>query len=128
MIKWLSFSMGLTGTPSLNAARPLLYDTPRLIRPRENPLDQSTRIGLAWRLDTSGTDRARMTCISKNGESRGFTSSMVFVKHRSRGAFVLLNTSPENVTAGTIATELVNSLPAAPGASRSAGRCRTAVP
>jgi len=128
MIKWLSFSMGLTGTPSLDAARPLLYDTPRLIRPRENPLDQSSRIGLAWRLDTSGKGRARMTCISKNGESRGFTSSMVFAKDRPRGVFVMLNTAPETLAAAALATELLNSLPAAPGARPSPGRCRTAIP
>jgi serine-type D-Ala-D-Ala carboxypeptidase/endopeptidase len=124
MLKWLSYSMGLSGTPALNAARPLLYDTARLLRRRENPQDRSARIGLAWRLDTSGSGRSRTTCISKNGLSRGFTSSMVFVQHRPRGAFVLLNTADEGASAASIATELLNALPTAQGNPGKRAVCR----
>ena len=123
MLRWLSFSMGLSGTPALNAARPLLYDTPRLTRPREDPVDATRRIGLAWRIDTKGSGGSKTTCISKPGESRGFTSHMVFVRHRPLGAFVLLNTVPENATAAGIGTAVVNALPLATGGARTPGTC-----
>jgi D-alanyl-D-alanine-carboxypeptidase/D-alanyl-D-alanine-endopeptidase len=118
MLSWLSFSMGLSGTPALDAARPLLYDTPRLIRAREDPADATRRVGLAWRIDTKGSGSSSTTCVSKPGESRGFTSHMVFVRHRPLGAFVLLNTVPENPTAPAIGTDAINSLPSATGAPR----------
>jgi CubicO group peptidase (beta-lactamase class C family) len=109
MVKWLSFSMGLTGTPELTAARPYLYETPSLLRPRENRADKSRRVGLAWRVDRHGSGAKRVACIYKDGLTRGFTASMIFVKTRRVGAFVMLNTEPENTPA--IATDLVNSLP-----------------
>jgi CubicO group peptidase (beta-lactamase class C family) len=123
MITWLSYSMGLTGTPALNAARPLLYDTPRLTRPRENRSDPRKRIGLAWRIDLHGSGASRTTCISKSGESRGFTAHIVFVKGRRLGAFVMLNNAPENPTATAIGTDLINSLPSPAGAPHGAGTC-----
>jgi hypothetical protein len=109
MVKWLSFSMGLTGTPDLSAARPYLYDMPSLLRPRENRADKSKRVGLAWRVDRHGTGASRALCVYKDGLTRGFTASMIFVKDRRVGAFVMLNTEPENTPA--IAADLVNSLP-----------------
>jgi CubicO group peptidase (beta-lactamase class C family) len=111
MIKWLSYSMGLTGTPELNAARPLLYDTPSLLRPRENRADRKSRVGLGWKLDLHGSGASRVTCVFKDGLTRGFTASMIFVKDRDAGAFVMLNTEPENPLTPVIATDLVNSLP-----------------
>jgi D-alanyl-D-alanine-carboxypeptidase/D-alanyl-D-alanine-endopeptidase len=116
MVKWLSFSMGLTGTPALNAARPYLYDTPDLLRPRENRSDKSRRIGVAWRADRHGSGAARATCVYKDGLTRGFTASMIFEKSRGVGAFVMLNTAPENTP--SIAAALVNSLPSAARVSR----------
>jgi D-alanyl-D-alanine-carboxypeptidase/D-alanyl-D-alanine-endopeptidase len=123
MLRWLSFSMGLSGTPALDAARPLLYDTARLTRPREDPGDPTRRIGLAWRIDTKGSGRSKTTCISKPGESRGFSSHMVFVKHRPLGAFVMLNTVPDNPTAPGIGTAVVNALPSATGGARTTRTC-----
>jgi D-alanyl-D-alanine-carboxypeptidase/D-alanyl-D-alanine-endopeptidase len=116
MVKWLSFSMGLTGTPELNTARPLLYDTPSLLRPRENPADRRRRVGLGWRADRHGSGASGVTCVYKDGLTRGFTASMIFVKGRGAGAFVMLNTEPENPLTPVIATDLVNSLPPLPRA------------
>ena len=110
MLTWLSFSMGLSGTPALDAARPLLYDTPSLTRPRDDPSDPTRRIGLGWRLDIAGSGAPRTTCVYKNGESRGFSAQMVFLKGRGTGAFLLLNTVPQNPSIGSIATDLINSL------------------
>jgi CubicO group peptidase (beta-lactamase class C family) len=123
MLRWLSFSMGLSGTPALDAARPLLYDTPRLTRPRDDPRDPTKRIGLAWRIDTAGSGGSKITCISKPGESRGFTSHMVFVRHRPLGAFVMLNTVPANPTVAGIGTAVVNALPSPTGGARRTGTC-----
>jgi D-alanyl-D-alanine-carboxypeptidase/D-alanyl-D-alanine-endopeptidase len=109
MVKWLSFSLGLTGTPELTVARPYLYETPSLLRPRENQADKSRRVGLAWRVDRHGHGARRVACVYKDGLTRGFTASMIFVKERGVGAFVMLNTEPENTPA--IAKDLLNSLP-----------------
>jgi D-alanyl-D-alanine-carboxypeptidase/D-alanyl-D-alanine-endopeptidase len=116
MVKWLSFSIGLTGTPELNAARPYLYEMRSLLRPRENQSDKRRRVGLAWRADQHGKGAAKATCIYKDGLTRGFTASMIFEKSRGVGAFVMLNTAPDNTPA--IATDLVNSLPSAARVSR----------
>lgn len=113
MLKWLSYSMGLSGTPELDKARPYLYDTPSLIRSRLDPPDPRKAIALAWRVDVYGSGPSKATCISKDGLSRGFSSHMLFVKDRPLGAFVLLNNAPENPVPGTIAKDLINSLPGA---------------
>ena len=110
MMKWLSFSMGSSGTPDLNAARPYLYDTPALLRPREDRSDRRRRIGLAWRVDTHGSGKSKVNCIYKDGLTRGFTASMIFIRKRGVGAFVMLNTEPDTPA---IATALVNALPSA---------------
>jgi CubicO group peptidase (beta-lactamase class C family) len=110
MMKWLSFSMGLSGTPDLNAARPYLYDTPALLRPREDQSDKRTRIGLAWRVDTHGSGKSKVQCIYKDGLTRGFTTSMMFIRNRGVGAFVMLNTEPDTPA---IVAALVNALPTA---------------
>ena len=115
MVKWLSFSMGLTGTPELNAARPLLYDTSSILKPRENRADRRKRVGLGWRVDVHGSGASRVKCVYKDGLTRGFTASMIFVKGRSAGAFVMLNTEPENPLTPVISTDLVNSLPTVSG-------------
>jgi hypothetical protein len=120
--------MGLTGTPALNAARRYLYDDPHLIRSRANPPDPRQRIGLAWNIDVHGSGRSETTCISKAGSSRGFTAHMVFVKGRPRGAFVMLNNNPENPPTHAIATELVNSLPAASRKVLGADTCPSVAP
>jgi serine-type D-Ala-D-Ala carboxypeptidase/endopeptidase len=120
MLKWLSYSMGLSGTPALAKARPYLYDTPSLIRSREDPPDLHRAIGLAWRVDLRTNGEFKTTCISKDGLSRGFSSHMVFVKHRRVGAFVLLNNAPENPSPGMIARDLINSLPSAEGSGNRA--------
>jgi len=127
MLRWLSYSMGLIGTPKLDGARPLLYGTPRLIRPRESG-DPRRAVGLAWDVDAY-TDGAReTTCISKDGSARGFRANMVFVPDERRGAFVMLNSRPELVTSPEIASELINSLPAAARAARAPGRCGVFTP
>jgi CubicO group peptidase (beta-lactamase class C family) len=113
MLKWLSYSMGLSGTPGLDKARPYLYDTPSLIRSRTQPPNPRRAVGLAWRVDIHGSGRSRATCISKDGLSRGFTAHMAFVKHRPLGVFVLLNNEPENPATAMIARDLINSLPSA---------------
>jgi CubicO group peptidase (beta-lactamase class C family) len=110
MMKWLSFSMGLSGTPDLNAARPYLYDTAALLRPREDQSDKRRRIGLAWRVDTHGSGKTKVNCIYKDGLTRGFTASMIFIRKRNVGAFVMLNTEPDTPA---IAAALVNALPSA---------------
>jgi CubicO group peptidase (beta-lactamase class C family) len=110
MMKWLSFSMGLSGTPDLNAARPYLYDTPALLRPREDQSDKRRRVGLAWRVDTHGSGKSKVQCIYKDGLTRGFTASMMFIKNRGVGAFVMLNTEPDTPA---IVAALVNALPTA---------------
>lgn len=117
MMKWLSFSMGLTGTPDLNAARTYLYNTPALLRPRENRSDQRRRVGLAWRVDTHGSGKSKVDCVYKDGLTRGFTTSMIFLKDRGIGAFVMLNTEPDTPA---IAAALVNALPSAKKIARSA--------
>jgi CubicO group peptidase (beta-lactamase class C family) len=116
MVRWLSFSMGLSGTPELAAARPYLYEMENLLRPRENRSDKRRRVGLAWRSDRHGKGAARATCIYKDGLTRGFTASMIFDKEHEVGAFVMLNTAPENTP--SIAANLVNSLPGAKRVSR----------
>jgi CubicO group peptidase (beta-lactamase class C family) len=116
MVKWLSFSMGLTGTPELAAARPYLYETEDLLRPRENRSNKRRRIGLGWRADKHGKGATAATCIYKDGLTRGFTASMIFDKEHQVGAFVMLNTAPENTP--SIAVDLVNSLPGAQRVSR----------
>jgi D-alanyl-D-alanine-carboxypeptidase/D-alanyl-D-alanine-endopeptidase len=125
MLRWLSYSMGASGTTRLAAARPLLYESPRLIRAREagNPRHA---VGLAWDIDSYGEARASTTCISKDGAARGFSANMVFVRGGRRGAFVILNSRPEHVTTPEISSSLVNSLPAAPG--HTAGACGVFVP
>jgi CubicO group peptidase (beta-lactamase class C family) len=117
MVKWLSFSMGLSGTPALDAARQYLYNTPSLLRPRENQSDKRRRIGLAWRVDTHGSGNSKVQCVYKDGLTRGFTTSMIFIKDRGVGAFVMLNTEPDTPA---IAAALVNALPSAKKIARSA--------
>jgi D-alanyl-D-alanine-carboxypeptidase/D-alanyl-D-alanine-endopeptidase len=117
MVKWLSFSMGLTGTPDLNQARTYLYNTPALLRPREDRSDKRRRVGLAWRVDTHGSGKSKVQCVYKDGLTRGFTTSMIFVKDRPIGAFVMLNTEPDTPA---IAAALVNALPSAKKIARSA--------
>ena len=117
MLKWMSYSMGLTGTDDLNAARPYLYNTPALLRPRENRSDKSRRVGLAWRVDTHGSGASKVQCVYKDGLTRGFTASMIFIKDRGVGAFVMLNTEPDTPA---IAAALVNQLPSAKKIARSA--------
>jgi CubicO group peptidase (beta-lactamase class C family) len=116
MVKWLSFSMGLTGTPELSAARTYLYETPELLRARENRSDKRRRIGIAWRSDRHGSGAKQATCIYKDGLTRGFSASVIFEKNRRVGAFVMLNTAPENTP--SIAAALVNALPSAKRVSR----------
>jgi serine-type D-Ala-D-Ala carboxypeptidase/endopeptidase len=119
MMTWMSYSMGLSGTPELDAARPYLYDTPALLRPREDQSDKRRRVGLAWRVDTHGSAKSRVQCVYKDGLTRGFTTSMIFIKHRGVGAFVMLNTEPDTPA---IAAALVNALPSAKKiASRACG-------
>jgi D-alanyl-D-alanine-carboxypeptidase/D-alanyl-D-alanine-endopeptidase len=119
MMKWMSYSMGLSGTADLNAARPYLYDTPALLRPREDRSDKRRRIGLAWRVDTHGSGKTKVDCVYKDGLTRGFTTSMIFIKGRKVGAFVMLNTEPDTPA---IAAALVNALPSAKKiASRACG-------
>jgi CubicO group peptidase (beta-lactamase class C family) len=113
MLKWLSYSMGLSGTDALDKARPYLYDTPSLIRSREQPPDPARAVGLAWRVDLRRNGKFKETCISKDGLARGFSAHMLFVKDRPLGVFVLMNNAPENPTTGTIARDLINSLPSA---------------
>jgi D-alanyl-D-alanine-carboxypeptidase/D-alanyl-D-alanine-endopeptidase len=110
MMKWMSFSMGLSGTNELSAARPYLYDTAALLRPREDQSDKRRRVGLAWRVDTHGAGKTRVQCVYKDGLTRGFTTSMIFIKGKGIGAFVMLNTEPDTPA---IAAELVNALPSA---------------
>jgi len=110
MMKWLSFSMGLSGTPDLSAARPYLYDTPALLRPREDQSDKRRRVGLAWRVDTHGSGKSKVNCIYKDGLTRGFTASIMFIRKRGVGAFVMLNTEPDTPA---IVAALVNALPSA---------------
>jgi CubicO group peptidase (beta-lactamase class C family) len=110
MMKWMSYSMGLSGTNDLNAARPYLYDTAALLRPREDQSDKRRRVGLAWRVDTHGSGKSRVQCVYKDGLTRGFTTSMIFLKGRNVGAFVMLNTEPDTPA---IAAALVNALPSA---------------
>jgi serine-type D-Ala-D-Ala carboxypeptidase/endopeptidase len=117
MMKWMSFSMGLSGTNDLNAARPYLYDTPALLRPREDQSDKRRRVGLAWRVDTHGSGKSRVECVYKDGLTRGFTTSMIFIKDKGIGAFVMLNTEPDTPA---IAAALVNALPSAKKIARSA--------
>jgi serine-type D-Ala-D-Ala carboxypeptidase/endopeptidase len=117
MMKWMSYSMGLSGTNDLNAARPYLYDTEALLRPREDQSDKRRRVGLAWRVDTHGSGKSRVECVYKDGLTRGFTTSMIFVKGRKIGAFVMLNTEPDTPA---IAAALVNALPSAKKIARSA--------
>ena len=116
MMKWMSFSMGLSGTNDLNAARPYLYDTAALLRPREDQSDKRRRVGLAWRVDTHGSGKSRVQCVYKDGLTRGFTTSMIFIKGRNIGAFVMLNTEPDTPA---IAAALVNALPSARKIARS---------
>src|SRR3954452_1740404 len=108
MMKWLSFSMGLSGTPALNAARPYLYDTPALLRPREDRSDKRRRVGLAWRIDTHGSGKSKVNCIYKDGLTRGFTASIMFVRTYGVGAFVMLTAGPARPA---IVAALVNALP-----------------
>ena len=122
MLTWLSFSMGLSGTPALSAARPLLYDTPSLTRPRDDPSDPTRRIGLGWRLDVTGGGRSKATCVYKNGESRGFAAQIAFLKGRRLGAFVMLNTVPQNPVVATITSRLINSLASTAPARRAGVR------
>jgi serine-type D-Ala-D-Ala carboxypeptidase/endopeptidase len=117
MIKWLSFSMGLSGTTELNAARQYLYNTPALLRPREDQSDKRRRVGLAWRVDTHGSGKSKVECVYKDGLTRGFTTSMIFIKDRGVGAFVMLNTEPDTPA---IAAALVNALPSGKKIARSA--------
>jgi D-alanyl-D-alanine-carboxypeptidase/D-alanyl-D-alanine-endopeptidase len=117
MVKWLSYSMGLSGTPELDAARPYLYNTPALLRPREDQSDKRRRVGLAWRVDTHGSGKTKVQCVYKDGLTRGFTTSMIFIKDRGVGAFVMLNTEPDTPA---IAAALVNALPSAKKIARSA--------
>jgi serine-type D-Ala-D-Ala carboxypeptidase/endopeptidase len=126
MLRWLSYSMGASGTPRLHAARPFLYDSPRLIRPR-GAGDPRHAIGLAWDVDAYGEGPTSTTCISKDGSARGFSANMVFVARAKRGAFVMLNSRPERATTPQIASDLINSLPPASG-SAPAGRCGVFVP
>ena len=122
MLSWLSFSMGLSGTPALGAARPLLYDTPSLTRPRDDPADPTRRIGLGWRLDIAGGGRSKATCVYRNGESRGFAAQIAFIEGRRLGAFVMLNTVPQNPVIATITSRLVNSLASTAPARRAGVR------
>jgi serine-type D-Ala-D-Ala carboxypeptidase/endopeptidase len=117
MMKWMSFSMGLSGTSDLNAARPYLYGTSALLRPREDQSDKRRRVGLAWRVDTHGSGKSRVDCVYKDGLTRGFTTSMIFIKGKDVGAFVMLNTEPDTPA---IAAALVNALPSAKKIARSA--------
>jgi CubicO group peptidase (beta-lactamase class C family) len=111
MVRWLSYSMGLSGTPALNAARPYLYDTPSLIRPRDDAGNPRKKVGLAWNIQVHGHGRTSTTCIAKYGLTRGFTAYIVFVKHHRLGAFVLLNSEPDSPDTPTIGTRLINTLP-----------------
>ncbi len=106
MLKWMRFSMGLSGPPNLLAAHHLLYDTASLPTAAANE-----KIGLAWNVNTStGT-----SCVWKGGDGQGFHSYMLFVKGQKRGVFLLFNNAP--VTSKfTIGKELLNTLPATPGA------------
>src|SRR2546421_637194 len=78
--------------------------------------------------DTAGEGPTSTTCISKDGSARGFSANVVFVKGGDRGAFVMLNSRPERATTPEIASDLVNSLPLAPGRDRPGGRCGVFVP
>jgi serine-type D-Ala-D-Ala carboxypeptidase/endopeptidase len=119
MMKWMSYSMGLSGTNDLNAVRPYLYGTSALLRPREDQSDKRRRVGLAWRVDTNGRGTSRVECVYKDGLTRGFTTSMIFIKDRPIGAFVMLNTEPDTPA---IAAALVNALPSSKKiASRACG-------
>ncbi|MEA2448651.1 MAG: serine-type D-Ala-D-Ala carboxypeptidase/endopeptidase [Thermoleophilaceae bacterium] len=117
MLRWLSYSIGLSGTQRLRASHRSLFEDPTLIRSRSKPTNPDKEIGLAWNLDTNQHGGAKTTCVSKDGSSPGFTAYMVFVKERQngrrvrRGAFVMLNNSPSNVTTPAIGTALVNALP-----------------
>ena len=107
MLLWLRYSMGLTGSPGLLAAHHLLYDDPPL-RPTSNA---NQKIGLVWDI-TSGNG---VTCISKAGDGQGFHAYVIFVKGQKRGAFLLVNNTP-TTSYRSIATEILNALPATPGA------------
>ena len=122
MLRWLSYSMGLSGTARLEAARPLLYDTPALIRTREGG-DPRKAIGLAWDVDTYSDGGSNTTCISKDGAARGFSANMILIPPERRGAFVMLNSRPESFSTPQLASELINALPAAPGTRQAPGRC-----
>ena len=74
----------------------------------------------------AGTGPTRTTCVYKNGESRGFSAQMVFLKGRGIGAFLLLNTVPQNPSIGAIATDLMNSLSSS--ASKRRGGVRGGAP
>ena len=127
MLRWLAYSMGASGTARLAAALPFLYDSSRLVRPR-GAGDPRHAVGLAWDIDTYGEGPTSTTCISKDGSARGFSANVVFVKGGDRGAFVMLNSRPERATTPEIASDLVNSLPLAPGRDRPGGRCGVFVP
>src|SRR5205085_1235167 len=73
MLRWLSYSMGSGGKGPLAVARPLLYNTPRLRRPRLAG-DPRHAVGLSWDVDTYGSGSSTTTCVSKDGSARGFKS------------------------------------------------------
>jgi CubicO group peptidase (beta-lactamase class C family) len=106
MLRWLRYSMGLDGPTNLLAAHDLLYDHANLSTDHA----QET-IGLAWEVNTS----TGSSCVWKGGDGLGFHSYVLFVKGQKRGIFVLLNSDPQTGKA-TIAKDLLNSLPATPGA------------
>ena len=134
MVKWLAYSIGLSGTPKLRASHRSLFDDPALIRSRSTPADPQKEIGLAWNIDTHEHGGAKTTCVSKDGSSPGFTAYAVFVKARRngrrvrRGAFVMLNSSPRQVKTPTIGTALVNALPRADRHSHRTYTCGDVAP
>ena len=119
MLKWLRFSMGLSGPSNVLAAHHLLYDDATHC-PREHgdpnagcfPTDVPNEwMGLAWDVNKStGT-----TCVWKGGDGQGFHAYVTFVNGVRRGVFLLFNSDP---SAGKfkIGKALLNSLPATPGA------------
>jgi CubicO group peptidase (beta-lactamase class C family) len=108
MLLWLRYSMGLHGTPGLLAAHHLLYEDTA----NQRPVDSAGRmIGLVWNV-FPGTGA---TCVSKDGDGQGFHASVIFVKGQKRGVFLLVNDNP-TTSYRTMASELLNSLPATPGA------------
>jgi CubicO group peptidase (beta-lactamase class C family) len=114
MLRWLRYSMGLSGPPALKALVPLLYSDPQTVRPRKNDPDKS--IGLSWNADTvRGT-----TCVWKSGALAGFTSFIELVKDQRFGVFVLLNNRNDGADPAAIAYQLINDLPPAPISERCA--------